>query len=151
MTKVLMNVDLLAYQQEMKEALRQVIRENYIGGVCQAQPSETTFMPDDVLVPPDIACILLDAYEGQDDDFIGIMIFHDFAIASVQVAIRDLQGSRIESGDACLFPENPELWSYLPAVPVPTGTTMIVQVTVMDCMGGVGTRWSKKTMGEEEW
>ena len=32
---------------------------------------------------------------------------------------------------------------------VSLGTSVIVHVTAMDCMGGIGTRWIGKTLGED--
>jgi hypothetical protein len=150
MTKVIMNTDLLVYRQEMKESLRQVVRQNSIGGVRQADRSWAPFISKGALVPPDIACISLEGYRGQDDDFIGIMVFHDFGIASLNVTILDDRGNRIESGDAFPYPDNPELWWFLPTVQVPSGITVNVQVTAIDCMGGICTRRIARTTGEEE-
>lgn len=156
MTKVLMHPGLLAYRQEMKDALRQVIQHNYIEGAPQlglADPFQARLSLEDVLPPPEIELIDLYAYQGQDpdDDYIGAMIYHDFGIASINITILDEWGCVIESGEMTNFPDHPELWDYLPTVRVPEGTRVIVHVTAMDCMGGIGRGWERKTLGEEDW
>jgi hypothetical protein len=154
MTKVLMSVDLLAYRQEMKDALRQVVQYNYIGGVRQAEQVPWVELPlarKDLLPSPDILLITLDAYEGQDpeQDFIAAEVCNHFGIASVHITIWDDQGNRIEGGEMSPFPNSSAFWEYLPTVCVPLGTDVIAQVTAMDCMGAIATRWIGKTMGEE--
>lgn len=96
-------------------------------------------------------CILLDAYEGQGDDFIGVVAYHDFGIHSMYITIRDGEGKLIENGEMSPYPENPDLWEYLPKARSPLGTKVIVQVTAMDCMGGIGRGWVRKILGEDEW
>ncbi len=154
MTKVLMNIDLLDYQQDMKETLRQVVQYNYVDGVRRPERVDTgeqRLVLEDVLPPPEIQLISLHAYEGQGDDFIGIDAYHEFGIASMRVTIHDDQGKRIEDGNAYPYDDQPNLWWFLPEVHVPLGTKVIVRVTAMDCMGGIGTRWTRKTLGEEDW
>jgi hypothetical protein len=68
----------------------------------------------------------------------------------MHLTILEDHGNRIESSEASPFPDNPGLWEYLPEVRVPTGTEGIIQVNVMDCMGGIGRRWIGRKMGEEE-
>jgi hypothetical protein len=147
MTKVLMNIDLLEYQLVMKEALRQVIQENYIGGIREAQRVEPPLAQEDLLPPPYIVHLGLEAYEGQGDDFIGIVASHDFGIYSMHITILDDRGNLIENGEASPYPENPELWEFLPTARVPLGTPVTVHVTAIDCMDGIGRRWERKTLG----
>ena len=153
MTRVLMNMDLLAYQQGMKDALRQVVQYNFVDGVAQPErvDLEACLLLEEVLPPPEIELISLDAYDGQDPekDFIAAQVYTDFGIASMHITIRDLQGNVIESGEMDLFPNSPQFWDYLPTVRVPLGTNVIVEVTAVDCMGGIGTRRLGKTIGEE--
>ena len=66
----------------------------------------------------------------------------------MHITIRDNRGQVIESGNMSPFPEDPELWEYLPRARAPLGTTVIIQVTAIDCMGGVGRAWEKKPMGK---
>lgn len=91
--------------------------------------------------------VSLEGYEGQGDDFIGIVAYHDFGIHAMHITILDERGRRIESGEADPFPDNPELWDYIPTERVPPGTTLTVHVTAIDCMGGIGRGWESKTLG----
>jgi hypothetical protein len=150
MTRVLMNVSLLAYQQEMKATLRQVLQQNFITGVRQVGQVALPLMRKNLLPPPCIICIGLEAYEGQDDVFIGVVAYHDFGIHAMNITILDDQGNLIEKGEVDPYPDDPEVWSYFPMARVPIGTSVIVQVTAMDCMGGFGMQMQRKTMGEEE-
>ena len=153
MTKVLMNSDLLACQVYMKESLRQVVQYNFIDGVPQPErvDLEACLILEEVPPPPDIELITLDAYEGQapEQDYIAAQVYDDFGIACVHITICDDQGSVIESGEMIPSPNNPNFWEYPPVVRVPLGTNVIVTVTAMDCMGGIGTRRVGKTMGKE--
>jgi hypothetical protein len=150
MTKVLMNLDLLEYQREMKEALRQVIRHNFVGGIRQAGRMESHPVQEELLPPPYIMSLCLEAYEGQGDDFIGIVACHDLAIYSMHITILDDRGNLIESGEALPYPEDPNLWEFLPTARVPAGTSVTVHVTAIDYMYGVGRWWKRKTLGEAE-
>jgi hypothetical protein len=151
MTKVWMNSDLLDYQQDMKDVLRQVLQWNHIGGVPQPEPAEPRLARKDLLPPPYIGFIALDGYLGQGDDYIGLTASHDFGIHSMHITIVDSQGNVIESGEMSPFPGNPDLWEYPPQACVPPGTSVTVLVTAIDCMGGIGRGWERKTMGEEDW
>ena len=156
MTKILMNINLLEYQQEMKDGLSQVIRYHFIGGVPRperVEGLEPALPLGDVLPPPYIAVLFLDDYTGQDpeEDYIAVEVYHDFGIASMNITICDDRGCLIESGEMMPFPFDLEHWDYLPTVPIPLGTKVIVQVTAMDCMGGIGRAWERKTMGEDDW
>ena len=150
MTKVLMNMDLLAYQLGMKEDLRQVLVQNTITGAPQPYLAETVFAQKHVLPPPCIGFIALDGYLGQGDDYIGFTASHDFGIHSMRITILDDRGHVIESGEAVPMLEDPNVWEYLPQACVPAGTSVTVHVTAFDCMGGIGRGWERKTLGEEE-
>ena len=146
-----MHVNLLEYQQDMKEALRQVVQHNYIKGIQGPERldlRERRLVLEDVLPPPEIQLISLDLYEGQGDDFIGIDAYHEFGIDLMQVTILDDQGNLIEEGGADPYEDRPNLWSFFPEVHVPLGTSVIAHVTAIDCLGGVGRRWIKKMLGE---
>jgi hypothetical protein len=56
----------------------------------------------------------------------------------------------IESGEMNPFPNDPTLWDFLPEVPVPAGTEVIVHVAAVDCMGGIAVDRAGKIMGMEE-
>ncbi len=150
-----MHPDLLAYQQGMKDILRQIVQYNFVDGVPQPErvDLEACILREDVLPPPDIELILIDTYQEQEgeQDCISVEVYADFGIASVHISIRDDRGKQIESGEMCPFPDHPKLWDYLPDARVPRGTNVIVEVTAMDCMGGTGTRWVRHTMGEDKW
>ena len=113
MTKVWMSPYFLEYQWGMKDALRQVIQENYIGGVREAERGVPVLSLEHLLPVPRIMCISLHAYEGQEDDFIGIVAHHDFGIHAMHITILDEDGNRIECGEASPFSYDPELWGYL--------------------------------------
>lgn len=152
MTKVMITPDLLVYRQEMKDGLRQVVQHNYIQGVRRPERldfGEPRLLLEDVLPPPEIQLISLYDYEGQGDDFIGVDAYHDFGIACMRITIHDDQGNRIEEGNAYPYEDQPNLWWFFPEVGVPLGTKVVVHVTAMDCMGGIGRGWERKTMGEE--
>ena len=152
MTKVFVHPDLLAYQQGMKEILRQVVQYHFVDGVPQPErvDLEACILREDVLPPPEIELIFVNTYQEEEgeQDCITAQVYTDFGPASVHVAIRDDKGNRIESGEMCPFPNHPGLWDYLPGIRVPRGTDVIVEVTAMDYMGGIGTRWVGHTMGE---
>ena len=148
MTKVLMNLDLLDYRQSMKRSLRQVIQQNHIAGIRQSDTWEIPLAQKNLLPPPFILGVILEYYEGQDDDFIGVHVLHDFGIHAMHISIMDEQGNLIESGEVEPYDENPELWEYYPEVRVPTGTRVIAQVTAMDCMCGIAVGRTAKIIGE---
>jgi hypothetical protein len=150
MTKVRMNTDLLAYQHRMKKSLQQVVQQNSIAGIRQAEWAEPVLAQKDLLPPPCILAISLEGYKGEGDDLIGIWVDHDFGIASLHVTILDRDGNTIEKGDAYPFSESAELWWFLPVVCVPCGTTVHVEVIARDGMGNVARWWKGKTMGEKE-
>jgi hypothetical protein len=150
MTKVRMNINLLAYQMYMKDSLQEVIQRNYINGAPKPYLAEPPFTQKHLLVAPSIGFIALDGYMGQGDDYIGFVAAHDFGIHSMHITILDDQGHVIESGQASPFLEDPNGWEYLPQACVPSGTTVTVQITAVDCMGGIGRAWESKTL-EEEW
>ncbi len=142
MIKVQMNKDLLEYQEMMKDTLRETLRQNFIDGVQQADPGDVPFVSEELLPPPQILGICLEMYAGKSDDFIGVTVLQDFGIHAMDLTIRDDRGKLIERGQVTPFPDNPELWEYVPTARVPAGTSVIVQVVAMDCMGGV-------TVGQE--
>ena len=150
MTKVLMSANLLAYQLEVKNALRQVLGQNYITGTPRPYLAETVLAQKHLLPPPSIGFITLDGYLGQGDDYVAITASDDFGIHSMRITIVDNRGNLIESGEMWPFPNNPNVWEYLPQACVPAGTSVIVHITAIDCMGGIGRGCEKKTMGEEE-
>jgi hypothetical protein len=120
MTKVQMNLGLLAYRQYMQESLRQVLQQNFIGGISRAdQPEEILLVETNLLPPPRFMTISLDGYAGQGGDFIGVVIFHDFGVHAVHISIRDGQGNLIENGAVSSYPDNPICWEYLPTALVP--------------------------------
>lgn len=154
MTKVLRNINLLEYQQDMKESLRQVVQYNYVQGIRRPERvdfGEPHLRLEEVLPPPEIQLISLFDYTGQGDDFIGVDAYHEFGIHSLRITIHDDLGNRIEAGDAYPYDDNPNLWWFFPEVRVPLGTKIVVRVTALDCMGGIGTRQAMKTLGEDEW
>lgn len=149
MTKVRMNLDLLDYRQSMKESLRQVIQHNHIDGIRQSDKEEIPLAQKNLLPPPYILGIILEFYEGQDDDFIGVHVLHDFGIHAMHITIWDDQGNLIERGEVEPYEDNPELWEYYPEIKVPVGTKVIAQVTVMDCMSGIAVCRTAKIIGED--
>ncbi len=152
MTKVHMNMNLLAYRMEMRDALRQVLVQNYITGAPQPFGAETVLAQEHLLPPPVIGFIALDGYLGQGDDYIALTASHDFGMHSVRITIVDDGGHVIESGEMWPFPGDPNGWEYLPQVCVPPGTSSVtIHVTAFDCMGGIGRASERKTLEEQEW
>lgn len=150
MTKVRMSAKLLTYRQRMKDGLRRVIRHKFIGGIPPGERVEPPLAEEKLLPPPCIVAVTLENYRGREGDFIGIVIFHDFGIHAMHVTILDDRGGRIEGGRAIPCPDDPEIWGFLPTVRVPAGTSVMVQITAMDCMRGIGRRWIGKRMGADE-
>ena len=148
MTKILMNHGLLEYRREMVDTLCQVLQYNYINGAPQPFVAEPPFTQKHLLVAPFIGFIALDGYLGQGDDYIGLVASHDFGIHSMHITIVDDQGNSIESGEMWPSLEDPNAWEYVPKARVPGGTTVVVQVTALDCMGGIGRASERKTLGE---
>ncbi len=154
MTKVLMIRGLLEYRQDMKESLRQVVQYNYGQGIRRPERvdvGERHLRLEEVLPPPEIQLISLYDYTGQGDDFIAVDAYHEFGIHSMRITIHDDQGDLIEDGDAYPYDDNPNLWWFFPEVQIPLGTKVIVRVTAMDCMGGIGTSQARRTLGEDDW
>jgi hypothetical protein len=153
MTKVFIHPGLLAYRQGMQEILRQVVQYNFIDGLPQPErlDPEACIWREDVLPPPEIELIFVDTYQEQEGerDIITAQVYTDFGAASVHVAIRDDKGNRIDSGEMDPFPNHPDLWDYLPGIRLPRDTELIVEVTAMDCIGGIGTHRVGHTMGED--
>jgi hypothetical protein len=150
MTKVLMNANLLTYQRGMVDALRQIIQHNYITGAPQPYLAYPPFTQERLLAPPSIGFISLDGYLGQGDDYIVLVASHDFGMHSMHITILDDGGHVIETGAMWPFPGDPNGWEYVPTVQVPPGTSVTVHITAIDCMGGIGRGWEKKTMGDDE-
>lgn len=150
MTKALMNLNLTVYRQAVKEALRQVIHESFIDGIRRGEQVEPLMAEAELLPPPSITTVTLEGYQGREGDFISIATPHDFGIHAMHVTILDDWGERIEGGDAIPCPDDRSVWAFLPTVRVPAGTSVVVQVTAMDRIGGVGRYWAGKTMGEEK-
>ncbi len=148
MTKVRMTVNLLAYRLAMRDALRQEV-QSCIAGAPQSYATRPPFTQKHLLAPPSIGCISLENYLGRDDDYIVFMVSHDFGIRSMCVTILDEHGEVIESGEASPFREDPNGWDYSPQADVPPGTSVTVQITAVDNMGGIGRIWARKTMGED--
>jgi hypothetical protein len=150
MTKVRINVNFLAYRLKIRDSLREFVIRNYISGATQPYVAKTPLAQEDVLAPPSIGFIILDGYRGQGDDYIDLAVSHDFGLHALHITIMDDQGNVIESDEASPYLTDPNLWEYLPQARVPSGTKVIVQVTAIDHMGGVGMRREEKTMGEQE-
>ena len=150
MTKVLVNMGLLAFRVKMRDALLEVVVRTHIKGAPQPYVTIPPFTQEHLLVAPSIGFIALDEYTGQGDDYIGLVASHDVGIHSMHIRIVDDQGNWIESGEMSPFLEDPNAWEYFPQVCVPPGTTVIVQVTAVDRMGGIGIRWERKTLGDDE-
>ncbi len=148
MTKLRMHKGLLAYRQEMQEALRQV-RQSSIGGIPKVVPLYVPLASPGLLPPPSILLVSLNAYKGGQDDFIGIAAVHTFDLAAMYVDVSDGDGNLIETGDAYPYADAPELWGFYPAVHVLPGACVTVHVTAVDCMGGIGRGWAGKRMGED--
>lgn len=151
MTKVQMNQDLFDYMEMMKDTLRETLRQHFVAGVRHADVGEQQCIQG-TLLPPDVAAICLESYEGlgDDNDYIGVAVWHDYYIGDLQLTIRDDQGNLIEGGPLYPFDNNPELWDYLPTEPVPAGTTVVVQVVATDCMGDVTVSRAYKTITGQE-
>jgi hypothetical protein len=148
MTKVLMNLDLLDYRKSMKKTLRQVMQHNHIAGIRQSDKWEIPLPQKNLLPPPYILGIVFACYEGQDGDFIMVHVLHDFGIHAMHITIWDDQGNLIERGEVEPFEEDPELWEYYPENPIPLGTKVIAQVTVMDCMSSIAVCRTARIIGE---
>lgn len=139
MTKIYFANSILDYRQDMAETVRQLIRENYIGGVKPFIGDDPRLSQPDLLAPPRVEAIELHFYQGQVDDQVMLWVTSDFGLACVSVAILDEQGNVIERGEADPFPDSDEYWSYVAQVAVPAGTSVIVQAAAIDCLGAAGS------------
>jgi hypothetical protein len=146
MTKVLISPRLLAYQRTMKEAFRNAIQQNSVGGMAQAEPLATPPVYERLLASPCVHAIYLEDYHGQEGDFIGVMATGDFGIPGVHIFLWDEQGSLIEKGWGFPFPADPEIWCFVPKVTVRAGTRVTVQVVVTDHLGGIGVLQESKVI-----
>ena len=146
MTKIHFASSVLRYRQEMAETVRQVIRENFIGGVKTFTSRDPLLSGPEFLPPPRIEAIELSFYQGQVDDQVMLWISSDLGLADVGVVILDHEGNVIERGEADPFPESDECWSYVCRVPVPAGTSVTVHAAAIDCLGGVGSLWAQATI-----
>jgi hypothetical protein len=139
MTKIYFANSILDYRQDMAEAVRQLIRENYIGGVKPFIGDDPRLSQPDLLPPPRIEAIELHFYQGRVDDQVMLCVTSDFGLASVSVVIMDGQGNLIERGEADPISASAECWSYVARVDVPAGTSVTVQAAAVDRLGGAGT------------
>ena len=80
----------------------------------------------------------LTAYSGGVGDEIVIRAEDDFDVASVTVAVADVDGNALESGEAAETPAESGRWVYAAQAAVPTGTTVRIAVTAADRPGGTG-------------
>jgi len=93
----------------------------------------------------------LTAYAGQVGDEIVIRVEDDFDVASVTVAVADVDGNALESGKAAETPAESGRWVYAAQAAVPTGATgtgalMRVAVTAVDRPGGTGEAAVEKVL-----
>ncbi len=151
MTKVQMSQGLFDYQEMMKDTLRETIRQHFVAGVRQADRGEVPFVSKSLLPPPQILAIFLEEYKGtgDEDDYIAIVVRHDFGIGAMDITIWDESGNLVEHGQGSPFPNDPELWDYVPTAQIPADTLVMVQVTAVDCMGGVTVNRDCKRLASE--
>ena len=96
----------------------------------------------------------LSAYSGAIGDAIIIMANDDFSVLSVDVALNDGDGNRLESGAAVENPAKSGRWVYTATSAVATGTTVRpstrlrtgIAVTASDRPGGVGSAEEEKAL-----
>lgn len=146
MTRVYVNKDYLAYQHEMAEVVRTVVKQKFIGGVKPSYGSEPAWLPADLLPPPVIENLDFDLYEGCADNFILIQTSDDFGIINLVLILKDQDGNLIESGNAFDYPEEPNQWVYGTSVTVAAGTSVTVQAVATDQLGGLSTRSERVTV-----
>ena len=137
MTKVFISPLLLAYRQEIADRTNRCIRYQYINGVNTYTAEDSPLMCDDLLPPPSIELIDLMIYEGHVADLIQVIAFDDFGIVGLRVVIQDEKGNHIESGNAGSWADCPELWHYMTACAVPSGTSVLVSAIATSRVGGV--------------
>lgn len=92
---------------------------------------------DGLLLPPDILQIDLSDYDGQAGGCIFIAPASDAGSIKVYVSIRGEQGNLIESSRAIPIAPGAQEWGCAAIEPVPSGATVTVSVTAVDCVGGV--------------
>ena len=137
MIRVFISPLLLRYRQEIADMASQCIKSQYIAGVRSYTPDDPALTYVDLLPPPSIEVIDLMIYEGHVDDLIQVVAFDDFGIVGLRVVIQDEKGNQIESGDAGSWADCPELWHYMTACAVPSGTSVLVSAIATSRVGGV--------------
>ena len=146
MTKLFLSPLLLHYRQYIADLSSQSIKRRYIAGMDVWDGSEPVLAQDDLLPPPQIEAMDLMIYEGHVHDLLLFVISSVFGISHVRVLINDERGNVVESGDAFVCLDKPDIWHYFTTVPVPSGACVTVRVIASDRVLGIGIRSEEKTI-----
>jgi hypothetical protein len=95
---------------------------------------------------PTVEEVDLSEYSGHSGDSIIVHALDDFAVTGVHVALAQVNGAAIESGEAEETPVNSGRWLYKATTNVNAGVEVQVTATATDRPGGVGTRQGQKTV-----
>ena len=95
---------------------------------------------------PSVDEVDLAGYVGQVGDEIVVRASDDFDVEGVSVSLTDGEGNAIESGEAVETPAESGRWVYAATVAVGTGTTVRIEVTATDRLGGEGQAQEEKAV-----
>ena len=83
---------------------------------------------------------------GRSGDSIVVRASDDFDVVGVRVRLTETEGDAIESGEAVETPAESGRWVYAATVAVGTGTTVRIEVTATDRLGGEGQAQEEKAV-----
>jgi hypothetical protein len=88
--------------------------------------------------PPQVLEILADGYHGQIGEAIVVRAYDDAEVVSVQVVIRQSDGTLVEKGEAVVQPDNG--WRYVATAATPANAPLIIEATARDRVGNAGVK-----------
>ncbi|MGZ9235567.1 MAG: hypothetical protein ACXW4E_08585 [Anaerolineales bacterium] len=156
MTKVRLSTSILEFRQGMAELVNEVCEENAI-------PEEERETDPDFIIPrtevaelgipgllrpPKVEMIWPDLYlrNGHLDGITQIHTSEYFGVMDVYVTLEDDQGNHIEGDFAMENEYVKNHWGYIASAAVSPGTTIIMRVIALDCLGGVAIQQETVTV-----
>ena len=157
MTKVIVSPSLLEYQRAMAEWVQQICQETAPIGSPERRETLELLSPrteilelciPGVLAHPRVEMLWPDVRveDGHLDGLIQIHTSEYYGVLNLYVSLEDERGQPIEGDYALGNDVVKNHWGYFPSAPVAPGTTILVRVVAMDCLGGVGIRTERVTV-----
>ena len=146
MTKIILSPLLLDYREFIADLSSQSSKSRYVAGVDVWECSEPVLAQDHLLPPPQMEAMDLAIYDGHVHDLLLFLVSSVFGISNVHVVITDQHGDLVESGDAFVCMDEPDIWHYFTTASVPSGTSVTVQVIASDRVLGMGIRSEEITI-----